>query len=232
MNLAAILGFFCVMLLPLHAATPEASGLFAEAQSESQTQNQNTAPETQRPAAPDPGSSQGTSPASPSSPPSIANPKQQTATPKTRRKKRVSKKTNATADCAGAPAPLAPDANAQQMDAPPAGAQSAPGAPTPCPPPKKVVRNGSSAEPAIQLVGGTTDQQAANERSTEQLTTATEDNLKKIAGRRLSASEQESVEQIKEYMEQSKQAVAAGDAERAHNLAQKARLLSDQLVKP
>jgi hypothetical protein len=40
------------------------------------------------------------------------------------------------------------------------------------------------------------------------------------------------VSQIKQFMEQSKAAVAAGDLERGHNLALKAHLLSDELVKP
>lgn len=68
--------------------------------------------------------------------------------------------------------------------------------------------------------------------STAQLAAATEENLKKIAGRPLTPSQQDTVSQIKEFMEQSKTAVAARDMQRGHNLAQKARLLSDELVKP
>jgi hypothetical protein len=102
----------------------------------------------------------------------------------------------------------------------------------PCPPPKKVVRNGGSDEPSIQLVEGTTDEQASRQRSTDQLTAATQENLKKIAVRRLSPSQQEIVTQIKQFMEQSKTATAAGDLERGHNLAMKAHLLSNELVKP
>jgi hypothetical protein len=102
----------------------------------------------------------------------------------------------------------------------------------PCQPQKKVVRNGGSNEPKIELLGGTPAQQASDERTTEQLTTATEENLKKISARPLSPLEQETLNQIKTYMEQAKRAIAAGDAERGHNLAMKARLLSDQLVKP
>lgn len=103
----------------------------------------------------------------------------------------------------------------------------------PCPPPKKVVRNGGSDEPTIQLTGGTTAEQALHERSsTDQLTAATEANLKKAAGLRLNPSQQEMVSQIKQFMEQSKTAVAAGDLERGRNLAMKAHLLSDELVKP
>lgn len=70
------------------------------------------------------------------------------------------------------------------------------------------------------------------QRSTEQLTAATQENLKQIAGRQLTPSQQDTVTQIKEFMDQSKAAVASGDAERGHNLAMKARLLSDELVKP
>jgi hypothetical protein len=103
----------------------------------------------------------------------------------------------------------------------------------PCPPPKKVVRNGGTDEPTIQLTGGTTAAQASQERATtEQLTASTEENLKKIADRQLNPSQQEIVNQIQQFVDQSKKAVAAGDLERAHNLALKARLLSDELLKP
>jgi len=60
----------------------------------------------------------------------------------------------------------------------------------------------------------------------------TEENLKKIAGRQLSSGQQQTVSQIRQFVEQAKQAVAAGDAERGHNLAVKARLLSEELTKP
>jgi hypothetical protein len=102
----------------------------------------------------------------------------------------------------------------------------------PCPPPKKVVRNGGSDEPTIQLMGGTPGEQASRQRSTDELRAATEENLKKIADRELSPAQREMVNQIKEFMEQSKTAVASGDPERGHNLVMKARLLSDELVKP
>jgi hypothetical protein len=61
---------------------------------------------------------------------------------------------------------------------------------------------------------------------------ATEENLKKLEGHQLNASQQEMVSQIKQFMEQSKKAVADGDVDRAHNLALKAHLLSDELLKP
>ncbi|MGB2603139.1 MAG: hypothetical protein WBC78_06065 [Candidatus Sulfotelmatobacter sp.] len=102
----------------------------------------------------------------------------------------------------------------------------------PCPPPKKVVRNGGSEEPTIQLMGGTPAEQASRQRSTDELTAATEENMKKIEGRELSPTQQDMLTQIKQFMEQSKTAVASGDPERGHDLAMKARLLSDELVKP
>lgn len=102
----------------------------------------------------------------------------------------------------------------------------------PCPTPKKVVHNGGSPEPTVQLTGDTTAQQAAQQRSIDQVTAATEANLKKVAGRELTSSQKDMVSQIKQFMDQSKEAVAAGDLERGHNLALKAQLLSDELVKP
>jgi hypothetical protein len=102
----------------------------------------------------------------------------------------------------------------------------------PCPPPKKVVRNGGSNEPTIQLLGGSPADQASNQRSTEQLTAATKENLKKIAGHQLPPARQEMVNQVKQFMDQSKTAVAKGDLERGHNLARKAQLLSEELLRP
>jgi hypothetical protein len=102
----------------------------------------------------------------------------------------------------------------------------------PCPPPKKIVRDGGSNDPKIELMGGNPSQQASDQRSTEQLAAATEENLKKLAGRQLNADQEETLNQIKEFTEQSRQAVAAGDSERGHNLAIKAHLLSEQLLQP
>jgi len=60
----------------------------------------------------------------------------------------------------------------------------------------------------------------------------TEANLKKVAGRQLTPNEQDMVNQARQFMEQAKAAVAAGDLERARTLAWKAQLLSEELVKP
>ena len=96
-----------------------------------------------------------------------------------------------------------------------------------------VVKNGGSSEPTVELKANTTAEQASYERyTTEQLTAGTEENLKKIAGLELTADQQQTLNQVKEFMEKSKAAIAEGDLERGHNLALKAHLLSDELAKP
>jgi hypothetical protein len=59
----------------------------------------------------------------------------------------------------------------------------------------------------------------------------TDANLKQIAGRQLSATQQAMVNQIRQFMDQSKAAVVDGDLERARTLAWKAQVLSEELVK-
>jgi hypothetical protein len=99
-------------------------------------------------------------------------------------------------------------------------------------PPKKIVRNGGTADPAVQLAPGMSAEQASSQRqNTTQLLDATDANLKQIASRPMNPTQQVSINQIRKYMEQAKAAEQAGDVERAENLASKARLLSDDLVK-
>ena len=157
-------------------------------------------------------------------------------------KKRSHHKKTSTPDCSTSPEPLkspgnTPNGTAGSTSAGTGTAQSAPpasaNAKNPCPPPKVVVKDGGSDEPSIELTRGTSEQQASQQRfTTEQLTTATEENLKKLAGRQMNASQQEIVSQIKQFMEQAKSAVADGDLERGHSLAMKADLLSEELLKP
>ncbi len=66
--------------------------------------------------------------------------------------------------------------------------------------------------------------------STYQLLASSDANLKKISGRQLSANQQDTVKQIKSYMEQANTAAKDGDVQRAHNLAVKANLLATELV--
>ena len=95
-----------------------------------------------------------------------------------------------------------------------------------------MVRNGGTADPAVQLAPGMSPEQASRQRqSTSELLATTDANLKQISARQLSLSQQDAVSQIRKYMEQAKAAEDTGDVQRAHNLASKALLLSDDVVK-
>ena len=95
------------------------------------------------------------------------------------------------------------------------------------------MRQGGTSEQSIQLAGGAGGTQAAVQRDTaNQMLETTDANLKKAASLQLSSSQQEMLPQIKQFVEQSKTAVADGDLERARTLAWKAQVLSEELVKP
>jgi hypothetical protein len=94
-----------------------------------------------------------------------------------------------------------------------------------------VVPEGSAADQTVDLSPGLSPQQASRQiTSTNQLLATSETNLKKLEGRQLSANQQDTVNQIKSYMEQAKTAANSGDAQRAYNLAVKANLLSAELA--
>jgi hypothetical protein len=210
MNLAAILAIYLLSPVGPSArwSTSEVRGTAIQQPSKATT-DPSTPQATQSPQA---------APATIGSPSTTATPAKPATQPTRRRKKKA-------APCSTSPAAL----NTTPGNAASATAGTAA---KPCPPPKKVVRNGGSEEPSIQLVGGTNADQASQQRSTEQLTVATDENLKKLAGRQLTPAQQDMVNQVKQFMDQSKAAVAAGNAERGHNLAQKANLLSQELLKP
>lgn len=102
----------------------------------------------------------------------------------------------------------------------------------PAGPPKVVVKNGSTADPSVKISPSLSQQQASSQRQASgRLLANTDANLKKVSGHPLTASQQDMVKQIQQYMEQAKTAGDAGDLEREHNLALKANLLSAELVK-
>lgn len=97
-------------------------------------------------------------------------------------------------------------------------------------PPRIVIQEGGTTA-ANSQVSATAPQPAATEqRSTQQLLDATDNNLRNLT-RALSPDEKAMVEQIRAYMQQSRDATKDGDVTRAHNLALKAHLLSDELIK-
>lgn len=110
------------------------------------------------------------------------------------------------------------------------------------PPKKTVVENTPEPAPATtpttpqqqqqgQLTASVSHNDALQQKvDTQQLIDATENNLRGLT-RSLSNDEQVMVAHIRSYMQQSKNAITDGDLERAYNLALKAHLLSDELVK-
>lgn len=116
----------------------------------------------------------------------------------------------------------------------PGGAQSSPAseAAKNCPPEKTIVRQGGVTEQSIQLAGGSAGDQAQKKDAASQMIAATEQNLNKLTGRQLSNAERDSVIQIRQFVEQSRTALTAGNLERAQTLAWKAKLLSEDLIDP
>jgi hypothetical protein len=98
-------------------------------------------------------------------------------------------------------------------------------------PKKVIVNNGGAPDPPVQLSPGVSPETASRQRrSTDLLLSTTENNLKTAAGLQLSPAQQDTVTQILGYMKQAKTSADAGDLQRAHNLAFKAKLLSDELA--
>ncbi len=98
-------------------------------------------------------------------------------------------------------------------------------------PSKTIVDNGGTKESG-QLSAAIPNDEAIHQRlSTAQLLDMTEANLKSL-NRQLTGDEQTMAQQVRNFVQQSRAASSAGDTERAYNLAVKAHLLSDELVKP
>jgi hypothetical protein len=98
-------------------------------------------------------------------------------------------------------------------------------------PAKTVVKNGGTDEPTLDLSPEVNQKQASEQTvRTNQLLGSSDANLKKISGRQLSASQQDTVKQIQSYIDQAKKAASDGDVQRAYNLAVKANLLSAELA--
>lgn len=121
----------------------------------------------------------------------------------------------------------------------PAEKPAPPPAPAPAPPataqqpPRTVVQEGGTSQPkqSGELTASITHDSAQHQRmTTAQLLDSTEFNLKSIS-RALTGDEQAMVSHIRSFEQQSRAATAEGDVERAYNLALKAHLLSDELIK-
>lgn len=105
----------------------------------------------------------------------------------------------------------------------PAPVRPRPAPPEPSPPPPK------PAPPQISQ-RLTPEEQAEAERHTNDDISLAERNLKVASGKHLNAAQLDLVEKISGFMGQAREASRAADWVRARNLAQKARVLSNELV--
>jgi hypothetical protein len=206
MRLAIIVGMFLLSSRTLGHSVPVAAGVILQA-----AQSQGSAPASSSP--------QDSATQSPTDQQKTANPPQPAATPCPNNSQSG---TTAKSDCK----PAAKIPKHRKTTAPaPATTGSSPG--------KTVVRNGGTGDSSVNLAPGVTPQQASREAdNTNKLLATSNANLKKIAGRELSPSQQDTVKQINTYMNQARDAEKDGDVQRAHNLAVKASLLSADLVGP
>ena len=99
-------------------------------------------------------------------------------------------------------------------------------------PRKIVIHRGGTSEPVAQILPGMTLEEANRQReSSEQLLAAAETSLRQLAYRPIDTKKQDTIVQIRQYMDAARAALKDSDPQRAHTLAQKAYLLSDDLVK-
>jgi hypothetical protein len=120
-----------------------------------------------------------------------------------------------------APAEPAPEPARRPVPRPrPAPAETLEAQPTPPKP----------APPQISPQLSAKDLEAAKGRTTSQLKTA-EENLQAANGKQLNAAQKDLVGKIRGFLDQSHEAIVADDWIRAENLAEKARVLSVELMK-
>ncbi|MGZ4839566.1 MAG: hypothetical protein ACXVZR_13535 [Terriglobales bacterium] len=140
-------------------------------------------------------------------------------------------------ETATAPQPTTPAPKPKKPRTRPTTAKKTPPPAPPAPAPEKpaekrtVVTEGGTQPATPQLSASLPHDQAIHQKlDTNQLLEATDYNLKSVS-RALNADEQAMVQHIRSYMQQARDASKEGDTERAYNLALKAHLLSDELVK-
>jgi len=201
-------------------STPQSASSVNASVTQEQTPQRQTQPEATNPS----------SAQSPSTQAPATKPKASTG-----KKTRPTKKVVPATACDFAPGSSSAGASNPATASPqPGGAQSSPATEGPknCPPEKTIVRQGGITEQSIQLAGGSSGDQAEKRDAANRMIVATEQNLNKLTGRQLSNAERESVIQIRQFVEQSKSSLTAGNLERAQTLAWKAKLLSEDLIDP
>ena len=126
-----------------------------------------------------------------------------------------------------------PEVPASSTEPPPIVAPTAKPAPKPqkpAPEPAPVAED-HGRPPAPQISPQLSDDAKANyQRGTKEDIGVAEANLKQAKGKQLNAQQSDLVDKIRSFLDQSSNATKEGDLARAKNLAQKARLLSVELI--
>lgn len=222
MTLAALF-LFTLMTRPATGMAPAQPSATQSAPASDAADQQSPAAETEP----------GTQPAA-QTPSTPKSPQSQSSSAKRRRKKKVAQ-TECSDSASGAGSATAAKKDSETTGSTPGSQAQASGtnAATNCPPPKIIVRKGGTSDPSIQLAGGAITEESTQKRdAVNQLLGATDENLKKTAALQMSADQQNTIAQTRQFVEQSKAALRAGDLERARTLAWKAELLSEDLIKP
>lgn len=129
------------------------------------------------------------------------------------------------------PKPKTKPRHTAKKTVPPPAAEKPAETPAEKQPSKTVVTEGGTQPATPQLSASMPHDKAIDQKlNTNQLLEATDYNLKSIS-RTLNADEQAMLQHIRSYMQQARDAAKDGDTERAYNLALKAHLLSDELIK-
>ena len=129
------------------------------------------------------------------------------------------------------PAPEPPPETAPAEPAPEPARRPAPRPrPAPAEAPEAQPTPPKPAPPQISPQLSAKDLEAAKGRTTSQLKTA-EENLQAANGKQLNAAQKDLVGKIRGFLDQSHEAIVADDWIRAENLAEKARVLSVELMK-
>ncbi|MGB6430919.1 MAG: hypothetical protein WBF06_10040 [Candidatus Acidiferrales bacterium] len=140
--------------------------------------------------------------------------------------------------------PATPPAAPQTTDAPPSPAAPAP-PPNPAPQPATTrplqpaptatepEKPAETPRPEAPVISPemTPQAQAAAEQRTNADIAHAEQNLQTAESKELDAAQHDLVEKVRDFLEQAHEAIHADDWVRASNLAEKARILSDELVK-
>ena len=228
MTLAAAILFFGISSL-----TWVDRGLMAQSTPQSGSSASASAPQQQAPSTQTPADATKPSSTQPTTQTPVNKPKESTPKKSRHKKNGTPSAPSDSAPTSGSSQGSGPSPGSQQTGGRQAQASSTSETQKNTAPPKTVVRQGGIAEQSIQLAGGSPGGDPTKKReSTDQMLKATEENLKKVAGIQLSAAQQNSVSQIRQFVDQSKSALKAADYERAHTLAWKAKVLSDDLVTP